>query len=94
MTLIAVSLSLALALTSMLAWDFGRRWIEEQAARRTHDARVDNMVEMVQLHDQVLNKLPVDFKRAVDNLSARIDNELQRQARTEPSAPTAARFHR
>lgn len=59
-TIVAVALSLAFTIASMLAWDFGRRTLQERKETRTTDARVD-------LLEQALSSLAAERKAMAED---------------------------
>jgi hypothetical protein len=62
MLIVALGMSLALALTSMLAWDFGRRWLEEKAATRASDEQLAEVLRRQDQNELVLKKLAEDWR--------------------------------
>lgn len=67
MTIVAIAFALAIAITSMLAWDFGRMWIGEQSARRVADERLKHQDDRIDLLDQSLASLVKERKAMAED---------------------------
>lgn len=90
----AIAYAVALAWASSLAWDFGRQWIAEQAKRRVTDAKLDNLQKTVELQQDVVNKLAVDWRQKFGQLENTMKSEVQRLERAPGAVPMARGFNR
>jgi|SoimicmetaTmtLPB_FD_contig_41_3138904_length_533_multi_1_in_0_out_0_1 hypothetical protein len=45
----------------MLAWDFGRRWLEEKAKQRLSDTELARFSARLDMHEQVQKQLAEDW---------------------------------
>jgi hypothetical protein len=57
------SLSWAVMLTSMLAWDFGRRWLNELATRRASNETLTAVLTRQDEGEKVLKALAEDWRK-------------------------------
>lgn len=62
-SLTATAYMLAIVSSALLAWDFGRRWLEEQAATRASNAVLSEVLLRQDENEKVLKKLAEDWMR-------------------------------
>lgn len=86
-------LAIALIFSAFSAWDFGRRWIEEQGKRRVADSRVAELEQKSSLHDEVIEKLAIDWRQKFRELEGELKAELERRDRAQP-VPQPRGFNR
>lgn len=67
-TIVAIALCMSLTVTSMLAWDFGRRWLQEQKETRVSNETLNELVKQQALHEDVLKKLAMDWMKRFNQL--------------------------
>ena len=87
----AFAYAIALALWAVLAWDFGRQWIGEQAKRRVTDAKLENLTKTIELQQDVVNKLAIDWRQKFGQLEQTFKNEVQRIDRAPGAQPLTGR---
>lgn len=62
-SLIAIAYMLAIVTSSLLAWDFGRRWLQEQSATRASNETLTAVLLRQDENEKVLKKLAEDWMR-------------------------------
>ena len=62
-TIVAVALALAVSVSSMLAWDFGRRWLTEKAALRASNDVLNAVLKRQDDNELVLKRLAEDWMK-------------------------------
>lgn len=70
--IIALSIAFSLLGTALLAWDFGRRWLDDRARLRIQE-NLNLLAEVTKRLDEqelVRNKLAEDWKRKFQQLEA------------------------
>jgi hypothetical protein len=67
MTIFATAQLIAVAFSALLAWDFGRMWINEQSARRVADERLKHQDDRIDLLDQSLTSLAKERKAMAED---------------------------
>lgn len=99
--LVALGLSLSFALVGMLCWDFGRRWIEEQTARRVSNEVLAEVLRRQDALEQAFASAQAErkpFNEAVMRKFMELENSLkQLREHTDlarPIPPPLSRFGR
>lgn len=68
MNIVAIAICWAIVITSGLAWDFGRRWLQEQKERRVSDEELKRLREAHELMQDVQKKLAQDWLKRFNQL--------------------------
>ena len=70
MTLLATVVALSIIVSACLAWDFGRRWLEERAATRATDEERAALHTRMDEHERVQKMLAEDWMKRFRGLEA------------------------
>lgn len=87
----SIAYAAALALWAVLAWNFGRGWLDEQAKRRVTDERLKELIDKQTLQDDVMGKLAIDWRQKFNQLEQTMKNEFQARDRGTGSVPLTQR---
>lgn len=68
--IVAVAIMMAISLSAMLAWDFGRRWLAEQSSMRGTIEQLAQFSARLDEHERVQKQLAEDWLKKFRQLEA------------------------